>query len=317
MKKLRWTNLVTLLAAPNAVVAVAPWLGWLHWSIDLLACFAVQAFAALLAATVALAIGRKWRTAATFLLFAAVAGAATVPDWLRPDNSPHSGESAPRLKVLSLNLLKSNDQGGDAALEVVRRWQPDVIWLVEYTPAWQRLLRAGLPDFPHRLERPDLGSFGAAMYSRHPFVVADLVPGGHEWSPFGRAVVQTPHGPIGILGVHPPPPLPSAAKIEERDRGLAAIPQWLERMPPRRIVLGDFNATPWNEAFVAMRQRCGLSLGSTRWWLPSWPDPLPALLRVPIDHVLVAGDLVVEHAELGASIGSDHRPLLATIRLGN
>jgi endonuclease/exonuclease/phosphatase (EEP) superfamily protein YafD len=65
-----------------------------------------------------------------------------------------------------------------------------------------------------------------------------------------------------------------------------------------------------------MRARTGLSAGSTRWWLPSWPDPLPAPLRVPIDHVLVAGDLAVEQARLGASFGSDHRPLLATIRIG-
>ena len=82
------------------------------------------------------------------------------------------------------------------------------------------------------------------------------------------------------------------------------------------VVLGDFNATPWNDAFQAMRRECGLSAGSTRWWLPSWPDPLPGLLRVPIDHVLVGGDLTVVDARLGPSIGSDHRPVLATIRVG-
>ena len=87
-------------------------------------------------------------------------------------------------------------------------------------------------------------------------------------------------------------------------------------LPPRRVVLGDFNATPWNTAFREMRRRANLSLGTTRWWLPTWPDLEPALLRIPIDHVLVAGDLPVLRAQLGAPIASDHRPLLAAIRVG-
>ena len=106
------------------------------------------------------------------------------------------------------------------------------------------------------------------------------------------------------------------AGTDERDHGLAAIAPMLDALPGRRVVLGDFNATPWNDAFQAMRRECGLSAGSTRWWLPSWPDPLPGLLRVPIDHVLVGGDLTVVEARLGPSIGSDHRPVLATILVG-
>lgn len=316
MKKLRWTNVVTLLAAPNAVVAVCPWLGPAHWTMDLLACFVVQATGMLALAAIALSIGRKWVLASIFAAFGAIGASAILPDWLGMDNFPTAVENAPRLRVLSLNLLKSNDKGYEHALAVVRNAEADVIWLGEYTPSWQKYLQATLSDYPYRLERPDLGSFGAAMYSRHPFAVAEMVPGGHDWAPFGRTVVHTPHGPIGVLGVHPPPPMPSAARIAERDAGLAAIPLILENLPERRIVLGDFNATPWNAAFVKMREQTGLGPGSTRWWLPSWPDPLPAPLRVPIDHVLVSGDLVVEHAELGASFGSDHRPLLATVRIG-
>jgi len=307
---------VALLAAPNAVVALSPWLGFVHWSLDLLACFLVQAFAALSAAAMALAIGRKWWLAGASAAFAIVAGSAIVPGWTGGQSFPDDVENPPRITVLSLNLLKSNDNGLEHALKVVRDAGPDVIWFGEYTPAWQNYLTAVLSDFPYRLEQTSLGSFGAAMYSRHPFVVAEMVPGGHSWCPFGRTVVQTPHGPIGVLGVHPPPPMPTATRIAERDQGLEAIPLLLENLPDRRIVLGDFNATPWNRAFVEMRRRTGLSAGSTAWWLPSWPDPLPALLRVPIDHVLVDGDLAVERAELGASFGSDHRPLIATVRIG-
>ena len=102
---------------------------------------------------------------------------------------------------------------------------------------------------------------------------------------------------------------------QERDAGLAAIAPLLDALPERKIVLGDFNATPWNDAFVRMRRASGLSIGSTAAWLPSWPAPLPALLRIPIDHVLVGGDLLVTAPRLGPAFGSDHLPLLAAVQI--
>ena len=170
-------------------------------------------------------------------------------------------------------------------------------------------------DYPYRCQRPEYGSFGAALFSRHPLPLAEMIELGHSWAPGCRAVVQHPSGPIGFLGVHPPPPGLSSARSEDRNRGLAAIPLALENLPERRIVCGDFNATPWNAPFQQMRADTGLSTGSTTTWLPTWPANLPALLRVPIDHVLVSGQLTVAEAKLGAPMGSDHLPLIATIQI--
>ena len=316
MQKVSWTNLIALLSAPCALVAAAPFFGAAHWTLDLMACFVVQAGAALALAAALYSLGRKWAHASAAAAFATLAAIAVVPDWLPERRHPQPVENRQHLVFVAVNLLSSNDQGEERVLEVLREAAADVVWFSEYTPAWQPLLRAGLPDFPHRLERPDLGSFGAALYSRHPLEDAALVPGGHPWSPFGRATLRSPHGLIGLLGVHPPPPLPNPRGVAERDAGLAAIAPLLDGLPPRRVVFGDFNATPWNRAFARMRRDAGLSLGSTAWWLPSWPDPMPALLRTPIDHVLTSGDLEVTEAALGASIGSDHRPIVAKVRVG-
>ena len=316
MKRPEWNRVVALLAAPCAAVAVAPYLGALHWCADLLACFVVQALVCLIAATAWFALVRSWILAAATAIFAAIAGSAILPDVLGVDSFPQNGESGQGLQVATLNLLHSNKEGHQAALEVIRAADPDVIWFGEYTPTWQDFLQTALHDYPYRLERPDLSAFGAALYARWPLQDAEFLDGGHTWSPFGRAVALTDAGPIGVLGVHPPPPQLRRGGAEERDRGLAAIRPMLDALPPRRVVLGDFNSTPWNDTFQAMRAACELSAGSTAWWLPSWPDPLPGLLRVPIDHVLVGGDLAVVDARLGPSIGSDHRPVVATIRVG-
>jgi endonuclease/exonuclease/phosphatase (EEP) superfamily protein YafD len=313
--KARWTHVVTLLCAPAAAGALAPHCATWHWSLDLLACFPVQSFAALLCACAAFLIGRKWLPAAVCAGLATVAGSAILPGWLAPNNYPQSVGNTPQIRVLTLNLLHSNELGGSQALEVIRELAPDLIWCAEFTSSWQKLLSRELPEFPHRCLHPTDSPFGAALYSRYPIEPAAMMPLGHSWTPACRAVVRTPFGPIGFLGVHPPPPGLSHRRTEERNLGLLAIPKALENLPARRIVAGDFNTTPWNASFPQLRAASSLSAGTTTTWLPTWPANLPALLRVPIDHILVAGKLKVASCQLGANFGSDHLPLFAVIEM--
>ena len=53
---------------------------------------------------------------------------------------------------------------------------------------------------------------------------------------------------------------------------------------------------------------------SGRRWRPTWQAGFwPLALR--IDHILVSPQLCVEAVEVGPSIGSDHRPVIARLRL--
>lgn len=313
--KPRWTKIGTALAALAVPSALAPFCAGWHWSLDLLACFPVQSMATLTVAAVTFAICRKWWQAGIFGAFAALATWAALPTWLADNNSPQLVEKSPELRVLSFNLLHDNVDGQQATLKVVRELEPDVIWMAEYTPLWQRFLSRELADYPYRSELAEFGSFGAALFSRHPLVLAEMIELGHSWTPACRAVIQVPSGPIGLLGIHPPPPSFSARRTEERNLGLRAIPRALENLPDRRIVVGDFNATPWNAPFRELRTTTGLSAGTTTSWLPSWPASLPSLLRVPIDHLLVSGGLTVREARLGPNVGSDHLPLFAVVAI--
>ena len=312
MRHLHWTTAVALLALPACLPAVAPWLSGLHWTLDLAACFPVQAIAWLSLAAVTLAIGRKWWLAGGAATFGAIGFLAVAASWGAPDNIPEAVENAPRLRVLALNLLRENTQGHEGAWEVIQQTQPDVIFCGEYTPHWQDFLTSRLAAWPHRCQRADRGHFGVAVFSRFP-MTAEILPLHHSWSPCVRATVTTPLGSLGVLGVHPPPPSFSARRVRERDDGLAAIAARLAPLPPDRIVLGDFNATPWNAPFTAMRAAAHLAPGTTTTWRPTWPAPLPLPLRIPIDHVLTTERLFVEAAHVGASFGSDHLPLLAVI----
>ena len=312
--KARWSHVVVMLSVPAALAVIAPHCATWHWSIDLLACFPVQGTLALAVAGAALAIARKWWLAATWSLLAGLGATAILPGWLADNNSPEPVDNPPQIRVLSLNLLHSNIQGQQRTLEVVRELAPELIWCAEYTPAWQQFLSSALPDYPYRCEQANSGSFGAALFSRHPLARAEMLALGHSWAPGCRADVTTPYGVVGFLGVHPPPPGLSQRRTEERNRGLRAIAPALTTLPERRIVCGDYNCTPWNAGFAQLLADANLQPGTSSSWLPSWPADLPAILRVPIDHILVAGKLRVTEARLGANIGSDHLPLFAIVR---
>lgn len=94
---------------------------------------------------------------------------------------------------------------------------------------------------------------------------------------------------------------------------LRAARRWVDALPSPRIVAGDFN-TPvesriyrsawgdWTNAFDAR----GRGLGATR--MNGW-------IQARIDHVLVDEAWRVEGIEVAGDVGSDHLPVVATVRL--
>lgn len=313
--QLHWTNIVAALAALAVPSAIAPYCAGMHWVLDLLACFPVQSLIVLALGAIAVAIGRNWWSAAALAAFALLAASAITPTFRSQNNFPDHVESCPEVRVMTLNLLHTNTKGHEATLKHIRKQAPDLIWMAEFTPLWLEYLTRKLPDFPYRCQQPTNGPFGAALFSRHPLPLAEMIELGHSWTPACRAVIQMPSGPIGFLGVHTPPPGFTLARTEDRNTGLAAIPLALENLPERRIVCGDFNATPWNAPFQELRLRANLSTGTTSTWLPTWPAAMPSFLRIPIDHVMVSGRMTVGDVQLGPNVGSDHLPLFAVVRI--
>ncbi len=310
--RIRWSNLVLLAAFPAFPVALAPLCAAWHWTIDLLACFPVQACGWLLGCALLLAIDRRFRVATLVLAFAAIAAAVVAPGLLR--KAPTGDPDGKEVRVLSLNLLRGNEHNLADALAAVRTADPDVVFCSEVTPAWLRGLDSSLSQFPHRIARADAGWFGVALYSKFPLHEAAVVPLAFDWAPAVRAVVRTPHGEFGLLGVHTPRP-GNRERNAERDRALAAIPAALRGLPPHQLVLGDCNATPWSPAFRELLRATGLGDAGDGAWAPTWPSQFPLPLRIRIDHALVTASLGVAAFTVGDSFGSDHLPIAVTLRL--
>ena len=82
--------------------------------------------------------------------------------------------------------------------------------------------------------------------------------------------------------------------------------------PEPVLMIGDLNATPWSRPWARLVEATGLR------GAPGLVATWPSLLRpvgIPIDHVLGNGGIQVVEAWAGPDVGSDHRPLIAVVRL--
>jgi endonuclease/exonuclease/phosphatase (EEP) superfamily protein YafD len=121
--------------------------------------------------------------------------------------------------------------------------------------------------------------------------------------------------PISILALHPPTPV-RTDKFNNRNQQFARAAALLKSTSGVRILIGDLNTTMWSPYFADLIRESGLRDVRKGFGLNcSWPLPLPSFLQIPIDHCLVSDDLVVAGVTTGKRTGSDHRPLVVSLRL--
>lgn len=322
----RWGGLATGLVGASvclAALGLAGPVGCRTWLCDLAAHFPVQYLLAgvALAALAVLfrrALRRLERGAiGVSLAMALVVSGMTIAPFIKgvPDLQPARTDAVdrPGIRILSLNLWWwAFDVERTAAF--LKASEADVISLQEYAFPWRRPLAStgALAAYPHRLAISAEGH-GMAIFSKWPIVSRQTVPAATE-PPILVAEIETPHGPLRIVNAHPKAPVsPHAWRVRNRD--LEILADIVGTAPRRTVVLGDFNVTPFAPAFADFLDRTGLadSRRSLGVLAPSFPAPLPAPLRIPIDHILVSGDLPLEALAVGPYIGSDHRPLTAIV----
>lgn len=240
------------------------------------------------------------------------------PGALRAAPLPPEAFSAPRLRIMSANLLMSNPDT-DGIVDEVLAEDPDVLVVQELSAHWQAALEAGELGrrLPYHVAEARETPFGVGIYSRRPLEDADVW---YAWgAPVARATVRVGGIPVRLYDVHPLPPLHAAwitnwSEALEAMRGEVAGER--ERHPDRALVVaGDFNMTRharWFGRFTDLGLRDahedrGRGLANT------WPN---GMLRVPpirLDHVLLSPEVACLSVHEGRGRGSDHRPIVAEL----
>lgn len=287
---------------------LASFLGPFFWFCDLFSHFQIQYACILVGTAVTCALTRSWKLLAVTALVL-IPSLARVSYYVPARSTPGAAPAANTCRVLTFNVLTRNDHHAEV-LRYLQESDADIILLLEVSTRWTRALAPLHARYPHHRALPRGDNFGLALYSRFPILEessSELPPG----IPALIASVDSPAGPLTIIGAHPIPPM-GAANTRSRDRYLAHVAAHARDAGPSTILMGDLNTTPWSDAFQQVIAVSGLrDSGKHRGFQPTWNRHHP-LKAIPIDHVLLSPDLQVVERHIGPALGSDHNPVHVT-----
>jgi endonuclease/exonuclease/phosphatase (EEP) superfamily protein YafD len=285
---------------------IASRLGHLWVAFDVFSQFTAQ-FALV---TAAFLVGRFLPRARLFMAFLIIAaGLVAIGVWphvatsnVRVLDSVKAGEL--ELKVASFNAWYDNPEI-DAVKAEIERIDADIITLVEFGPHYRKLLKDLAGRYPHHVECFAIDYCHMAILSKLPIISGN---GRTGWK--GPPIIMAELGPeagnLKVYGVHTirfPHSRAQFAQIEGLVEMLAAI-------PGRKLVMGDFNATPYSRIVQTLERNLGLERLSG---LPTWPTRIE-LPQVAIDHIFVTpGIRQLESQQIGEAAGSDHYPVMLKI----
>jgi endonuclease/exonuclease/phosphatase family metal-dependent hydrolase len=314
------TLLVWLLLLPGAAWAVTRLGGWERGVLVQLFAFTPYAAAWSFVPLLVALLCRRRLAAAVAAVAAAMLVVCVLPRALPyQDRGPTAGLA---LHVMTGNMLVG---GADPAtiVRLVRDNDVAVLALQEYTASAKAALTAAgldqlLPYSSLALPSSTDHEFttGSALYSRYPVSSPGVR---HNGGGFQQAygTIQPPGaGPLVVESAHPLAPF-----------AVSALQNWrtdLEDEPPAdpdgppRILLGDFNSTLDHQplrSLIAHGYRDAADAdgkGLVGTWGPYVGHPIPP---VTIDHILVDQRIGVNHVTVHALPRSDHRAVLAQLRL--
>ncbi len=278
-------------------------LGHLWIAFDVFSQFTLQ-FAVV---TLAFAIGRimpRGRLLVAFLVL--VAGIGGIGAW------PHAASREPwvmselkegerAITVASFNSLYDNEQV-EAVRAEIERLDADIITLVELGPNKHGLLKVLAERYPHQAECFAMDYCHLALLSKFPLENSSARTG-WDGPPMIVAKLGAEFGGLTIIGAHTLRFPHALAQF----RQIKALSGFIDTLPGHKLVMGDFNATPFSRITSTLANQTGLRRLT---WLPSWPSHVH-LPQMAIDHIFASpGIRALESERIGQSAGSDHYPII-------
>jgi endonuclease/exonuclease/phosphatase (EEP) superfamily protein YafD len=283
-------------------------LGHLYPHFDVFSQFSFQAGAMALAFALALLFGRYkviWGKALTILF---LAGYSIWPHMVSAKLQQGPYPLAPDeklLRIVHFNTYKNNVDYNAIAQEVIRL-DGDVVSLVEMSATKIKALLPLLKQvYPNQYDCNLGRDCDIAIVSKHPIKQAS---GREHWAgaPYALAQLGGAFDGVSFMSLHTIRFPHSRAQFKQ----INGTVKLLETIPGGKIVMGDFNATPFSRVTALFAQGTAMSRLTE---LPTWPAQLQ-LPQLAIDHAFASSDFrVVGNQQIGNAVGSDHYPIVLTL----
>lgn len=230
-----------------------------------------------------------------------------------PATGPAEAAGAEPVTVLSFNTLDVVPAADLVAL--VRRTGADVVVLPETSQRTAAAVQAGLASAGTPMQV--LTAPGSVpTIAGTALLVSPAVGGAYRSEPLptrlGSLRASSTSGPT-LVAAHPTAPITRSAMATWRDE--TATVARACALTPGAVVAGDLNATLDHPGLSDLGPCVDAARAAGRGAVGTWPADAPEVLAAPIDHVLVDARAwrVVGFEVLGATGGSDHRPVVARL----
>ena len=306
----------TLSAFAVSLALLAGLFGSLHDALDSFAHFRVHLAILLIVISAFLLVVRS-RYLGLFALVVGLFAIASVPGWSWAPSFgagyaalPPKNEDGPTYRLMQLNLRLDNWDPAKV-LTLIRRVQPDIITLEEFSADWAARFKELDASYPYRLLCYQALDDGVAILSRHRFG-GSRAPACIQNDAMAVATLELDGALLDVAAVHLawPWPFDQSEQIDDLDEPLGSL-------AATAILSGDLNAVYWSAAVARVRQAGVFTqnppIGPT--WLYY---QLPEWLRfagLQIDQVMAKGDVVMHSARMLETVGSDHLPVLVEFSL--
>lgn len=310
--------LVIALTAALAAVTILPVTDLQEWWVRAMAFPRIQILAAAgLIAILTLFLAPTLRTPALVVVLGCLAFQA----WkvfpytpLAPKEIRLAPPADDQLRFLAANVLMDN-RNHDAVVELIQRETPNVIFLMETDQTWVNALGSALDAYKTVIAQPQENHYGLVFATNLEVADARLLDLGDVDKPTLYAELKDRRGrAFRFVGLHPAPPVPGQ-DTDSRDAKIAYAARFARKSGVPVVIMGDFNAAAWSHMAQRFKRIGGyLDPRLGRGPLPSF-DATHPILRFPIDQLYVTPDVALVNFERGEKIGSDHFPMLATMRI--
>lgn len=219
-----------------------------------------------------------------------------------------------RFRLLAANVYAPN-RNAQGLIDLVRRYEPDVVVTLETNSWWEDQLGVLERDYPHTLKCPLENLYGMHVYSKLPFERAEKRFLVEPDIPSMHFLFRLRNGQrFRLHCVHPTPPSPTEnPSSAERDAELIVVAKSIAKTHLPVVVAGDLNDVAWSSTTRLFRKvsklldpRVGRGMFNT--FHARFP-----LFRWPLDHVFHSRDFALERLERLPAFGSDHFPIFASL----
>lgn len=251
-----------------------------------------------------------------YYLLLHMVGILVVFFYLKPyvQSSPRqtTNVTMPTFKALHLNVHGRSTQHQALTSQLLVQ-DADLLALIEVNHRWAKALKTALkPHYSYAYIYPVDNLFsGIAIFAKYPLTNVRYVFDDEPPTVVGD--VHLPQGKVHFISTHISAPI-LQGRIPRRYRQMEKIAQEVAQHKTTPILLlGDFNAVPWETLIKDFKQTTQMQDVRTS-WLPTFPT-WALWTGIPIDYIFYSPKLSCQQLTTFQNTGSDHVGLVGEFSL--